>query len=122
MAWLYLFIAAVFETAWIFSLKYIEWKKLVAIKWLSFFNSADNMTTVIPLIGYIVFGILNIIFFSLAMKQIAPATAFAVWMGASLIGIKLVEISVLKEPYDFQQLIYFTLILIGIVGLKRAGT
>jgi quaternary ammonium compound-resistance protein SugE len=55
----------------------------------------------------------------MAMKQIPASTALAVWMGVALIGVKLVDISVFKEPYDLYQFFYMALIIIGIVGLKR---
>jgi quaternary ammonium compound-resistance protein SugE len=53
------------------------------------------------------------------MKEIPASTALAVWMGTTLVGVKLAEIFFLKGTYDFYQFLYIGLILIGIVGLKR---
>ena len=36
-------------------------------------------------------------------------------------GVKLVEISFFRQPFDFYQFFYMALILIGIVGLKRGA-
>jgi quaternary ammonium compound-resistance protein SugE len=119
MAWLYLFIASVFEIGWTFSIKYLDVKKVLAIQWLHFFDTRNNFYTLIPLIGYIVLGIGNIIFFSMALKQIPASTAMAVWLGTALIGVKLVDMLVFKQPYNFYQFFYFALILVGIIGLKR---
>ncbi len=44
-----------------------------------------------PLAGYLLFGLANVYFFSLAIKQIPTATAFAVWTGVSLVLIKLAD-------------------------------
>jgi len=120
MAWLYLFIASLFEIGWTFSIKFLDFKKVLAIKWLHFFNAPrTNFLLIIPLLGYIIFGIANIIFFSMAIKQIPASTAMAVWLGTALIGVKLVDMFVFKQPYNIHQFFYFALIIIGIAGLKR---
>ena len=120
MAWIYLLIAALFEIAWTYSLKFMEVKKLKALHWADLFTKRDQWMTLSPFAGYILFGVGNIIFFSMAMKQIPASTAMAVWMGVTLIGIRLVDMSVFKEPYDFYQFFYMGLIIVGIAGLKRA--
>lgn len=119
MAWVYLFIASVFEIAWTFSLKFLDLKKIGAIRWSAFFGNRQNLLVLAPLLGYIVFGLANVCFFSLSMKQIPTATALAVWMGIALIGVKLVDISVFKEPWNPAQFFYMALILAGIIGLKK---
>lgn len=118
MAWLYLFIASVFEIGWTFCIKYMDVKKIIAIQWLQFFNSTDGIKILAPLLGYIIFGIANIIFFSIAIKQIPMATAMAVWFGTALLGVTIVDILVFKQPYNLMQFVYFACILIGVVGLK----
>jgi len=120
MAWIYLLIAAVFEIAWTYALKFMRVKELKAVSWHGLLHR-ENWTILAPFAGYIVFGVGNIVFFSMAMKQIPASTALAVWMGATLIGVKLVDIMGFKEPYDIYQFIYIGLIIIGIVGLKRGG-
>jgi quaternary ammonium compound-resistance protein SugE len=120
MAWIYLFIASLFEIGWTFSIKFLDFKKVTAIPWLHFFDApAKNLLVLAPLAGYIVFGLVNIIFFSMAIKQIPASTAMAVWLGVALIGVKLVDIFVFKQPYNGYQFLYFGLILVGVIGLKR---
>src|SRR5947209_3700196 len=118
-SWLYLFTASMFEVMWTYSLKYIDVKKIKAIEWGSFFRETQNLLTLMPLAGYILFGICNIIFFSMAMKNIPASVAYACWTGFSLIGIKLVGIYVFRESFTFSQFFYFMLILIGIMGLRK---
>ncbi|HMI61622.1 MAG TPA: SMR family transporter [Puia sp.] len=119
MAWIYLLIASLFEIAWTFSLKLMSVKKLKAIQWRSFFGQISNWAVLAPFAGYVLFGIGNIVFFSMAMKEIPASTALAVWMGTALIGVKLVELFLFKGTFDVYQFVYMSLILIGIVGLKR---
>jgi quaternary ammonium compound-resistance protein SugE len=120
MAWISLFIAAIFEIAWTYSLKYLDMAKFRRIQWSAFFSEKQHVYTVAPLIGYIVFGLGNIYCFSLAMKQIPASIALATWMGLVLVGIKIVDISFLKQPFQLTQAFFMSLILIGIIGLKTS--
>lgn len=119
MAWLYLFLASLFEIAWTFSLRFLSIKKFKAIQWRHFFSQPSNMAALWPFLGYVVFGLFNVYFISQAMKDIPASTALAVWMGTALVGVKLIEILFFKTPYDVWQFFYIGLILVGIVGLKK---
>ncbi|HVU54108.1 MAG TPA: SMR family transporter [Puia sp.] len=118
MSWIYLIVASIFEIGWTFCLKFMSVKRVRTIGWSSFLRR-ENLEILAPFAGYIVFGIGNIIFFSLAMKQIPASVALAGWMGLTLIGIKMTEIYYFKQPSNYYQFIYMVLILVGIVGLKR---
>jgi quaternary ammonium compound-resistance protein SugE len=119
MAWIYLLIASVFEIAWTFSLRFMSVKKLKAIQWRGLLSQLSDWAIIAPFAGYVIFGLGNIFFFSLAMKEIPASTALAVWMGTALIGVKLVELFFFKGDLNVYQFFYMALILIGIVGLKR---
>ena len=117
--WFYLFLASCLEVCWIYSLKYLDVKRVRGIAWANFFSDATQFATLLPLLGYIAFGLGNIMLFSLAMKQIPAATAFAAWMAMALVGVKLVDTVVFKEAFSFAHLVYVALIVIGIIGLKK---
>ena len=119
MAWIYLLIASLFEICWTFCLKFMSVPKLKTIKWSSFFAYRAHWEILMPFAGYIVFGIGNIIFFSMSMKQIPATTALAAWMGLTLIGTRLAEVWFFRQPANLYQFLYMTLIIIGIVGLKQ---
>lgn len=94
-------------------------KKLKAIQWRGLLSQLSDWAIIAPFAGYVIFGLGNIFFFSLAMKEIPASTALAVWMGTALIGVKLVELFFFKGDLNVYQFFYMALILIGIVGLKR---
>src|ERR1700759_4108526 len=119
MAWMYLFLGAIFEMAWTFSLRFMSVKKLKTIHWKGLFNANGDWTILWPFVGYVVFGLANVYCISIAMKDIPASTALAVWMGTALVGVKLVEILFLKANYDYWQFLFIGLILIGVVGLKK---
>jgi len=119
MAWIYLGIASLFEICWTFCLKFMSVPRLKTIKWSAFFSRRENWEILVPFVGYVAFGLGNIFFFSMAMKQISATVALAAWMGLTLIGTKLAEIYFFKQPSNYYQFLYMGLILVGIVGLKR---
>ncbi|WP_082773632.1 DMT family transporter [Hymenobacter sp. PAMC 26628] len=120
-AWIFLFLASVMEVCWNYSLKYTSVAKIKAIDWSQFFAAPAGLYTLLPAIGYVAFGVANVFFFSKALNQIPAGTAFAVWMGIALVGIKVVDTLVLKEPFSAWHVLYIGFILVGIVGLKRTA-
>ena len=120
MHWIYIVIASFLEICWIYSLKYIDIKKIKAIQWGEFFSDPAPVLTLLPVVGYVVFGVSNVIFLSMAMNtKILPAsTVFGVWMGLALVGALLVDLIYFEEPINFMQMIFTGLIIVGVIGLK----
>ncbi|MVN75998.1 hypothetical protein GO988_06645 [Hymenobacter sp. HMF4947] len=120
-AWLYLLLASVMEVCWNYSLKYTSVAKIKAIDWSHFFANPTGLLTLIPAICYVAFGVGNVFFFSKALNVIPASTAFAIWMGMALVGIKIVDTLVLKEAFQWVHVFYIGCILVGIIGLKRTA-
>jgi len=116
--WLYILIAAAFEACWIYSLKFLSMKAIADIQIRTLLSEIAPWKTLLPLVGYIAFGLSNIYFFSMAMKGIPASTAFAVWMGLALILSKTLDIFVFHEAYNLQQILFTGVLLVGIIGLK----
>lgn len=120
--WLFLFSAAFFEALWTFSLKFLNFKAIG----LSFKKhellSKEFGNEILPLIGYIIFGAINIYLLSLALKNIPTTTAIAVWMASSLIFTKIVDIFYFKSNLNISEVFFIGLIVVGIVGLKKVAT
>ena len=121
MKWIYIFIAACMETCWTYSLKYLEFRKIPDLRLSTLFYS-ENLLIWVPLVGYIGFGIGNIYFFSMAMKQISTATAFAVWTSVSIVLIKISEAVITKTAISYQEIFFLALTIAGIIGLKNYST
>ncbi len=119
--WIYLFCASAMEIAWLYSLKYIDKDSIMAINWRTIFASSEPILTLLPVVGYIVFGVANVVLISMAMKGIPASTAFGIWMGLALVGAKIIDVMVYGEPYTYQQILFMCLILIGVVGLKAGA-
>ncbi|GAA4344204.1 quaternary ammonium compound efflux SMR transporter SugE [Kangiella taiwanensis] len=101
MAWLYLFIAGLFECGWAIGLKYTE----------GFSKPLPTVLTVIAM--GISFWLLSI-----AMKTIPVGTAYAVWTGIGAVGVAIMGMFLFNESKDILRILCLLLIVTGIVGLK----
>lgn len=117
-AWFFLFIASAFEVAWTYSLKYMRFSDLKTLRWNTFYNSQAGLPVLLPFIGYLVFGLANIYFFSMAIKHIPTPTAFAAWTAMALIMLKVVDVFIFRANWSFAELFFLTLIGTGIIGLR----
>ncbi|WP_222103976.1 DMT family transporter [Mucilaginibacter corticis] len=118
MAWIFLIIAAACEAAWTFSLKLMKFNDLKKLNVSTALNLSVSLPIILPFVGYIVFGLINIYFFSQAIKQLPMAMAFAVWTAISLIFIKLAEMLFLKQSISIPEAFFIIQIMTGIIGLK----
>ncbi len=105
MAWIYLFIAGVFEIIWAIGLKY-----------------SQGFTRLYP--SLITIGGMGISFYllSLATKTLPIGTAYAVWTGIGALGAALLGILLFNEPLNIMKVVFLCLILIGILGLKLTSS
>jgi len=119
LAWIYLVLAAICETAWTFCLKFMKFSDLKTITFTNFYKwQAGGLPFLLPFIGYLVFGLANIYFFSTAIKQIPTAMAFAVWTATTLIFLKISEIAFFHQRISWAEVFFMLLIMTGILGLK----
>jgi quaternary ammonium compound-resistance protein SugE len=103
--WVYVVIAALFQVAWVFSLK-----------------RTDGLNRWLPLAGYLLFGLGSAVFLSMAMKLVPMGTAYAAWMGLSIVGATLVDVALLHEPFNAFRLGCTALIVAGACGLSLTAS
>lgn len=118
MAWIYLILAATCETAWTFCLKFMKFADLKTLRFITFYKWQGGLSVLLPFVGYILFGLANIYLFSLAIKQLPTAIAFAVWTAATLVFIKIVELTFFQQRISVAETFFMLLIMAGILGLR----
>jgi quaternary ammonium compound-resistance protein SugE len=101
MAWLYLFIAGLFEVGWAIGLKYTE----------GFSRLVPSLLTVAAMI-------ISITLLGIALKTLPVGTAYAVWTGIGAVGTAALGIYLFGDPATVARLASIGLIVAGIVGLK----
>jgi quaternary ammonium compound-resistance protein SugE len=105
MAWIVLITAGALEIVWAIALKHADGLSRLR-------PSVVGLTT-----AWVSFGLL-----ALALKSLPVGTAYAVWVGIGATGVALVGIVALGEPFTAARLVFLALIVIGVAGLKLAGS
>jgi quaternary ammonium compound-resistance protein SugE len=101
MAWLYLFLAGLFEVGWAIGLKYTE-----------------GFSRLVPSLWTVAAMIISLALLGLALKSLPVGTAYAVWTGIGAVGTAALGIYLFDEPATAARLASIGLIVAGIVGLK----
>jgi len=101
MAWIYLFIAGLFEIGWAVGLKYTS----------GFTKPWPSAITIVTMV-------LSFYFLATAVKTIPIGTAYAIWTGIGAVGTALLGIILFGESKEFVRILCILLIVAGIVGLK----
>ena len=103
MAWIQLIIAGLFEIGWPLGFKLASMHS----KYFIWFIGLSILS--MGLSGY---------FLYLAQKSIPIGTAYVIWTGIGAIGTVLLGILFFHDSVNIFRLLFLSLILIGIVGLK----
>jgi quaternary ammonium compound-resistance protein SugE len=96
----------------------MKFSDLKTLQVINFYKWQGGLPVMLPFMGYIVFGAANVYLFSMAIKQIPTATAFAVWTAITLILLKIAELVFFHQRISYIQTFFMLLIMIGIMGLK----
>ena len=118
MRWLYLFIASLFEALWTYSVKYFNFSNIKTVRFDNWYKMDAGLPILLPLIGYILFGIGNIFFFSLSLKSLTNATAYSVWTAMTIVVLKCIELFYFKQKISVLEFCFILMIIGGIIGLK----
>jgi len=107
------------EVCWTYSLKALNMQRIREVDWLHTLAQPAALLPLLPLLAYVAFGLANVTFLSLAMRTIPTASAYAAWMALAVVGIKLVDVLYLKQPFSWLAVFYTGLIIAGVLGLRR---
>jgi quaternary ammonium compound-resistance protein SugE len=101
MPWLLLIIAGLIESCWAVGLKYTE-------------GFTKPLPSVLTLIGIVV----SMYLLAVAARTLPIGTAYAVWVGIGTSGAVLLGIFLLGESANPLRMMFLTLMIISIIGLK----
>lgn len=104
MAWVYLFVAGLFEVGWAIGLKYTE-----------------GFTRLGPTLWTLAAMAVSLFLLAVALKTIPVGTGYAVWTGIGAVGTAILGIVLFGESRDVVRLLCIVLIIGGIAGLKLSA-
>ena len=103
MAWVYLFLAGIFEVVWSTAMK-----------------ESHGFTRLIPSIITAVFMLLSVVLLAISMKTLPLGTSYTVWVGIGAIGAFILGVTMFGESLNPLRVIAALLIFAGVVLLKFA--
>jgi len=101
MAWVILFVAALFEVGWAVGLKY-----------------SNGFTRLWPSVWTIGAMVTSLFLLATAVRTIPLGTGYAVWTGIGAVGTAILGIWLFGEPTSVWRVVCLLLIVGGVVGLK----
>lgn len=104
-AWIILFFAGLLEVCWAVGLKYTD----------GFTRLYPSLFTLITLAG-------SMYLLAKAAQALPLGTAYAVWVGIGAVGAGVLGIFLFKEPVTLPRIVFLTLLVISIIGLKATAT
>jgi quaternary ammonium compound-resistance protein SugE len=103
-SWIILFFAGISEVVWVFGLK-----------------ASHGFTKVIPSTVTVVFSCLSLYLLALASRDIPVNISYIVWVGIGSVGTFLGCIFLYGDRVTLTQVLFFCLIVLGIIGLKLSA-
>lgn len=101
MAWVYLFVAGLFEICWAIGLK-----------------DTDGWTRLRPTVFILVTTMASFYFLTQAVRTIPIGAGYAIWTGIGAIGTAILGIILFSESASATRIACIAIIVVGIVGLK----
>ena len=101
IAWIILFVAGLFETAWAIGLKY-----------------SNGFTKLWPSVFTIIAMAISIWLLSISLKTLPVGSAYAVWTGIGAVGTAILGIILFHESKDILKILFILMIVAGLIGLR----
>ena len=101
MAWVYLFVAGIFEIVWAIGLKY-----------------TNGFTRLWPSVVTVIGMVISFYYLSQATKVLPIGTAYTIWTGIGAAGAVILGIILFNEPKTLLRLMFLAFVITGIIGLK----
>ena len=101
MAWLYLFLAGLFE-----------------IGFTTFLKLSDGFSRLWPTVFFLLFALASFWLLNKALQGVPLGTAYAVWTGIGAFGTAIAGIIMFADPVTFWRLFFLALLIGSIIGLK----
>lgn len=94
---------------------------LFEVVWVTFLKESNGLSKLVPTMIFIFSLALSMALLGVSMRIIPMSLSYPIWTGIGAIGSVLVGYLFYSEPLGLLKLVFLTLILIGIVGLKYSS-
>lgn len=101
MAWVLLVFAGLLEIVWAIALK-----------------QSDGFTRLWPSVIGIGGAVLSFAMLAVALRQLPAGTGYAVWVGIGAVGVAVAGMVMFSETVSVARVLFLSIIVVGIVGLR----
>ncbi len=101
ISWMCLFVAGLLEIVWVVALKY-----------------AENFSKLLPTAVFVVSIVSSFLLLNFAIRTLPIGLSYAIWTGMGAAGAVAAGIILFGEPTGFWQLLFLSMIVVGIIGIN----
>jgi quaternary ammonium compound-resistance protein SugE len=91
---------------------------LLEIVWATALKQSDGFSQLWPSVVGVGGALLSFVLLAVALRQLPAGTGYAVWVGIGAVGVAIAGIVAFGEVISAARLLFLSLIIVGIVGLR----
>ena len=91
---------------------------LLEIVWATALKQSDGFARLWPSLIGIGGAVLSFVLLAIALRYLPAGTGYAVWVGIGAVGVAIAGIIAFDETVSAARLLFLSIIVVGIVGLR----
>jgi quaternary ammonium compound-resistance protein SugE len=91
---------------------------LLEIVWATALKQADGFSRLWPSVIGVGGALLSFVLLAIALRHLPAGTGYAVWVGIGAVGVVIAGVVVFGEAASAARLLFLSIIVVGIVGLR----
>ncbi|HZN85053.1 MAG TPA: multidrug efflux SMR transporter [Mycobacterium sp.] len=91
---------------------------LLEIVWATALKQSDGFSRLWPSVIGVGGAVLSFVLLAIALRHLPAGTGYAVWVGIGAVGVVIAGVVVFGEAASAARLLFLSIIVVGIVGLR----
>jgi quaternary ammonium compound-resistance protein SugE len=91
---------------------------LLEIVWATALKQSDGFSRLWPSVIGVGGALLSFVLLAIALRHLPAGTGYAVWVGIGAVGVVITGVVVFGEAASAARLLFLSIIVVGIVGLR----
>jgi quaternary ammonium compound-resistance protein SugE len=91
---------------------------LLEIVWATALKQSDGFTRLWPSVIGVGGALLSFVMLAVALRHLPAGTGYAVWVGIGAVGVSIAGIIAFGEALSAARVLFLSIIVVGIVGLR----
>jgi quaternary ammonium compound-resistance protein SugE len=91
---------------------------LLEIVWATALKQSDGFSRLWPSVSGVGGALLSFVLLAIALRHLPAGTGYAVWVGIGAVGVVIAGVVVFGEAASAARLLFLSIIVVGIVGLR----